>query len=263
MKPLEISAPGTMSYARSPESNPSTGTSRPGSIGTAAVVHDLGNLIQIASSAINIVTRSPDMPPAHTGPMLNRARVCLEHAGAIVRQNVGSISERAVVSRETDVAACLADILALVEAMDEPGLSIELDVASDLPAISCDPVGFRRAVLNLVLNARDAMGGTGIVGIDARLVKEGIEVRVLDDGVGMSRETLAKAFDPFFTTKTDGLGGIGLPMVRRFIDDAGGTIVVESAPDIGTTVSLRLPAAAGPIAASIHPSEHFQGELGR
>nr|WP_284699343.1 HAMP domain-containing sensor histidine kinase [Sphingomonas lycopersici] len=147
--------------------------------------------------------------------------------------------------------------------MDEPGLSIELDVASDLPAISCDPVGFRRAVLNLVLNARDAMGGTGIVGIDARLVKEGIEVRVLDDGVGMSRETLAKAFDPFFTTKTDGLGGIGLPMVRRFIDDAGGTIVVESAPDIGTTVSLRLPAAAGPIAASIHPSEHFQGELGR
>ncbi|MCW6530782.1 HAMP domain-containing histidine kinase [Sphingomonas sp. MMSM20] len=261
VKPLQISTPDTMGHARSGEGEPSTGASGPGSIGTAAVVHDLGNLIQIASSAINIVERSKDMAPAHAGPMLHRARVCLEHAGAIVRQNVGHMSERAVVIRQSDVAGCLADVLTLVEAMDEPGLSLELDVAANLPAISCDPVGFRRAVLNLVLNARDAMGGKGIVGIDARLAQDGIEVRVLDDGVGMSRETLAQAFDPFFTTKTDGLGGIGLPMVQRFVRDAGGTITIESEPDIGTTVALRLPAVAR--AAGEVTSEHSQDESGR
>lgn len=215
------------------------------SIATAGLVHDLGNLIQIASAAINIVERSPDTRSAQNGRMLHRARLCLEQAGAIVRQNVGHLRDQTMVALHSDVGGCIADVAALVEAMDEPGLILETNVAPDMQAVRCDPVGLRRAVLNLVLNARDAMGGNGIVGIDARALAHGeVELRVLDDGVGMSRDTLARVFDPFFTTKSDGLGGIGLPMVERFVRDAGGTIAIESAPGVGTTIALRLPAIA-------------------
>lgn len=235
MKPLPMPAPFDPGYDRSSD--------EPASLATAGIVHDLGNLIQIASAAINIVERSPDMPASHTGPMLQRARVCLDHAGTIVRQNVCHLRDRALAGLQCDAAACLADIATLIGAMDEPGLILDLDVAPDLPTLRCDPVGLRRALLNLVLNARDAMGGNGIVGIEARALAHGeVELRVLDDGAGMSRETLARVFDPFFTTKTDGLGGIGLPMVERFVRDAGGTITIESEPGIGTTVTLRVQA---------------------
>jgi len=244
-----MSAPANPGHFRSGESEPAAGLSGTAWLATAGIVHDLGNLIQIASAAINIVGRSPLMAPADAGSILDRARLCLEHAGAIVRQNVGHLRDHAMAALQCDAAACLADVAILVEAMDEPGLVLELNVASDLPAVRCDPVGLRRAILNLVLNARDAMGGNGIVGIDAQVLAHGeVELRVLDDGIGMSRATLARVFDPFFTTKTDGLGGIGLPMVERFVREAGGTIAIDSEPGIGTTIALRLPAIAAPLA---------------
>lgn len=249
MKPLQMSAPATPDYSRLSEGEAAAGTGGTAWIATAGIVHDLGNLIQIASAAINIVGRSPLMTPADAGSILDRARLCLEHAGAIVRQNVGHLRDQAMAALQSDIAACLADVVTLVEAMDEPGLVLDLNIAPDLPAVRCDPVGLRRAVLNLVLNARDAMGGNGVIGIDARALAHGeVELRVLDDGIGMSRATLARVFDPFFTTKGDGLGGIGLPMVERFVREAGGTIAIDSEPGIGTTIALRLPANAAPLA---------------
>lgn len=216
-------------------------------IAAAGIVHDLGNLIQIASSAINIIARTPDMPAVHAGPMLDRAKACLDHAGTLVRQNLGRIRDRAAVDERSSVAACLADVATLVEAMSEHGLILEIAVEQELPDAQCDPLGLRRAVLNLVLNARDAMAGRGIVVIHACMIAPGsVELRVTDHGVGMSRETIARVFDPYFTTRKDGLGGIGLPMVARFVRAAGGSVSIDSTPGIGTTVTLRLPAIAQP-----------------
>lgn len=223
-------------------------------VAAAGVVHDLGNLIQIASSAIGIIARTPEMPAVHSGPILARARSSLEQAGAIVRQSLGRIRDQAAGIDQTNVPACLADVAALIGTLETPGLVLEIAVETDLPWVHCDPIGLRRAVLNLVFNARDAIAGSGIVVIEARtlrrdLVAAGVELRVVDNGAGMSPATIARAFDPFFTTKANGLGGIGLSMVERFVRDAGGEIAVESARGIGTTVTLRLPAAVA--AASI------------
>ena len=217
-----------------------------GAFAAAGVIHDLGNLIQIASSAINIVARTPNMPAIHAGPMLDRAKICLEHAGALVHQNTGIIRSGMIADERSSVAGCLSDVATLVEAMGEPGLVLDVDVEPNLPKVQCDAIGLRRAVLNLVFNASDALDGRGIVQIEARtiwrgLVRAGIAIRVIDDGIGMSSVTIARAFDPFFTTKTDGLGGIGLPMVARFVRDAGGEVAIESEPGTGTTVTLRLP----------------------
>ena len=227
-------------------------------IAMAGLVHDLGNLIQIAASALNIIARTPGMPPEHTGPMLNRARTSLDHAGEIVRQNMRRIHDRVQAGGHSDVDACLAEVAMLVDAMDEPGLALAMQVERDLPVVGCDPTGLRRAILNLILNARDAMSGIGVVTIGARTSRRKgaarwIELEVADHGLGMSPAMIARAFDPFFTTKTDGLGGIGLPMVERFALDSGGGISIRGTPGAGTPVTLRLPAGAAPAAATSPP----------
>jgi signal transduction histidine kinase len=218
-------------------------------VAAAGLIHDLGNLIQIAYSAINILARTPDMPAPRSGPILHRARSCLEHAGALVRQNIELARDRTIPGERSDVAACLSEVAALVVAMDEPGLILETDIEPGLPALRCDPIGLRRVLLNLVFNARDAVAGGGHIMIAARSIRgdqrlAAVEIRVVDNGVGMSAATIARIFDPFFTTKANGLGGIGLPMVERFVRDVGGEIAIDSEPGLGTTVALRLPAAS-------------------
>ena len=102
-------------------------------------------------------------------------------------------------------------------------------------------------MLNLVFNARDAMPDGGMIAIEAAASGEGrsalIELSVRDTGIGMTPRTVVRAFDPFFTTKSKGLGGIGLPTVKRFVEEAGGSVAIESRLGSGTTVTLRLPTA--------------------
>jgi len=219
-------------------------------IAAAGVIHDLGNLIQIASSAINIIARTPNMPALHARPMLDRAKTCLEHAGALVHQNIGAIRNQMMEDERASVAKCLSDVAALVEALGEPGLILDVKVEPNLPKVECDAIGMCRAILNLVFNARDAIRGRGRVRIEAcaiwhGLVASGVSISVADEGVGMAPATIARVFNPFFTTKTEGLGGLGLSMVARFVRDAGGEVAVESEPGVGTLVTLRLPAVAG------------------
>jgi signal transduction histidine kinase len=105
-------------------------------------------------------------------------------------------------------------------------------------------------MLNLVLNARDAMPDGGTIMVEALSIICGnepmIRLRVIDHGIGMSEQTLRSAFDPFFTTKGMGLGGVGLPMVRHFVEGNGGTIRLESARAQGTIVTLQLPGVRRP-----------------
>lgn len=211
-------------------------------IAASGVLHDLGNLIQVATSALNVLARAPEMPAIHRDPIMHRARTSLDHAGMIVRQNIGQVHERADTPVRCEVAACLADVVALAVTDDKVRLVHDIAMAADLPDVACDPIGLRRAMLNLLFNARDAMGGAGTVRIAARATACLVELSVSDSGTGMTPAVLARVFDPFFTTKRDGLGGIGLPTVERFVRNAGGNVSIESEPGIGTTVTLRLPA---------------------
>jgi signal transduction histidine kinase len=223
---------------------------RPGKLSTisaASTFHDLGNLIQIAASAINIVARTPAMPSIHSGPVLARARASLDQAGAIVRQTIGLIRDQAATVEAVSIADCLADVAALVGALDQRGIVVETDVEPRLPEVRGDPIGLRRAVLNLVFNARDAIAGEGAILITARTIRcdgaaAAVEIGVADDGIGMTPATIARALDPFFSTKGDGLRGMGLPMVERFVRAAGGGLAIESEPLVGTAITLRLPA---------------------
>lgn len=211
---------------------------------TAGIVHDLGNLIQVASSALNHLGRDPNIAMApRAGIVIAGAKTALERAGCLVRQTIRTAREIEGVVAHANVGICLADVESLIRSAWDENIHLEVCVGSDLPLVRCDRVGLQNAVLNLLLNARDAMPDGGLISVHA-LVSENsdqVDVRVEDHGIGMTSETMVRAFDLFFTTKGEGLGGVGLPMVKRFVEDSGGSVDVESAIGSGTTVTLRLP----------------------
>ena len=221
---------------------------RPKEQSTAGVVHDLGNLIQLASSALSRVARDPSvsMAPA-LEPIIASAKTALQQAGAVAREAISRARESRREIEETSVSTCLTEVEALIRPASEPNVRLELHVDSNLPPARCDRLGLQNAVLNLVFNAREAMPDGGLISIGTAVVVRGpatlVELRVEDSGIGMTQETMIRAFDLFFTTKGIGMGGVGLPMVKRFVEEHGGSVDVESTFGSGTTVILRLPAA--------------------
>ncbi|TIX44633.1 MAG: ATP-binding protein [Mesorhizobium sp.] len=220
----------------------------PVQLSTAGVVHDLSNLIQVASSALNHLARDPSVSAASAvGPVIAGAQTALKRAGALVRQTINSARESRTEIEYADVGACLAEIETLIRSAWDSNISLEVRVRSDLPSVRCNRLGLQNAILNLVFNARDALPDGGLISIDTALVFDGlsatqVDVSITDNGIGMTAETIVCAFDPFFTTKSEGLGGVGLPMVRRFAEESGGSVDIQSMLGAGTTVRLRLPA---------------------
>jgi signal transduction histidine kinase len=126
----------------------------------------------------------------------------------------------------------------------EPGnLNEELEQLLDpeLPSVRLDRETFRSAILNLLLNAVQAMDAGGQLVIRTRAAGLGVLIELIDTGPGMDAETLSKVFQAFYTTKQGG-SGLGLPTARKIIEAHGGTIDVESTPGRGTKVTIWLPA---------------------
>lgn len=211
---------------------------------TAGFAHELGNLIQIASSAVSIVARDEHVRDAAALlPVLAGARSSLERAGSLVRRTMRQPAEPEFES--VDIARCLSDLQAVVEYTWSAETRLELRIQPDLPLARCDALKLHNAILNLALNARDSMpdGGKVVIAAETAIhdAKPLVQISVTDTGIGMTPETARRAFDPFFTTKSRGLGGLGLPMVRRFVVEAGGSLSVDSRPGVGTAIILRLP----------------------
>ena len=159
-------------------------------------------------------------------------------------------STHEVATPRTDVTVCLTAIQEFVGKRWNDDVRLEILTVSLLPQVECDPTAFRDAVLQLLSNAREAMPDGGSIAVTVLIARLQptmlVEVRVRDNGIGMSRDTLNHAFDPYFTTKSRGLGGMGLPSVRRFAEDHGGDIKIRSVPGRGTIVALRVPGVPAP-----------------
>jgi signal transduction histidine kinase len=202
---------------------------------------NLGSLLQAASSIVNIVARYPRLYEAGLEQVLVSAKSSLSRPGSSVRHARPQLVH-------VDLAVCLAEIEALTLATWEPDVKVLVRIDADLPPIFCDPLALQSAVLNVLLNAREAMPRGGVVLVRARTAwpedyAHAIEIQITDSGIGMNPATMSRAFEPFFTTKPGGLGGLGLPMTQRFVEEAGGHILLESMADIGTTVTIYLPSS--------------------
>ena len=223
---------------------------------TGGVAHDFNNLLMAVLGSLTLLEkRLPEDPQCRR--LLQNA-VQGAQRGAALTQRLLAFSRRQELKPES------VDLAALVSGMEELlkralGLGIELrcEFPAELPPVLADANQLELALLNVALNARDAMpsGGrltigaaaqsVGGVGPETRLQPgDYIRIGITDTGVGMDEATLAKATDPFFTTKGPGKGtGLGLSMVHGLAAQSGGLLRIDSAPDCGTTVELWLPRA--------------------
>jgi signal transduction histidine kinase len=211
--------------------------------GLAGLVHDLGNYIQIATSAVHIMSRHADVVGSEgLGTIVSHAAASLERAGALIRRNADDDAADSVAIED-----CLTQMGPLLHYALGPDIRIKLLVGI-VPKVQCSSLGLQNALLNLALNARDAMPGGGTLTVSA-MTADGpeaaeVEIAMRDTGIGMAREVLERALEPYFTTKAGPAGhGMGLPGVRSFVEQFGGRVLIDSAPYTGTTVTLRLPAA--------------------
>ena len=123
---------------------------------------------------------------------------------------------------------------------EQAGISIDLDLAKDIPQIQGDERFLRQMLINLLKNAKAAMEGGGIARLATRFDDETIRITVEDTGTGIPDEVLNKIFEPYFTTKIDGTG-LGLTMVYKVVKGHGGDITVQSRPSLGTRFTVQLP----------------------
>jgi signal transduction histidine kinase len=120
------------------------------------------------------------------------------------------------------------------------GIEIKTYMSSDLPAVPIDCDLFQQALLNLMLNAEQAMPDGGEMTIQTRTEGDMVRIDLIDTGTGMAPDILARAFKPFFTTKSSG-NGLGLPTTRRIVEMHGGRIEAQSEPGKGTQFTIWLP----------------------
>jgi two-component system, NtrC family, sensor histidine kinase HydH len=149
--------------------------------------------------------------------------------------------------REVDVAKVLDSVIDLVSHSAGKGIHFHKQTADGLPRLLCDGEQLAQVILNLTINAAQAMADGGELWLTAAAKDDGIVVRVTDQGIGIASEHLDKIFDPFFTTKDTGTG-LGLSVVHQIVSQHGGTVSVERNPDKGMTFSLFFPQSPGEVA---------------
>ncbi|MDO9706794.1 hybrid sensor histidine kinase/response regulator [Paracraurococcus lichenis] len=223
---------------------------------TAGVAHDFNNLLQAIRSGLYLL--SPRVPEA-SRKVLDASLQAVDRGAKLVRQLMVFSRREALQPRPVDPRALIAGVGELLQKAVGAPVAIETAIAADVAPAMVDPTQAELAMLNLAINARDAMpqGGRLTIGAcNARLEQpqgaapagEYVVLSVADTGIGIPPEVLERVLEPFFTTKAVGKGtGLGLAMVHGFVTQSGGDMRIESAPGHGTTVSLWLPRAAAPV----------------
>ncbi len=206
---------------------------------TSGLAHDFGNLLTIILGLQGRLAKSA--LPADAAADV-QGTLAAAQRGAALLDRIGTITgPRALFPQPVDLPAQLDELAAMARPSLGPGVT--LTVESHLPpgALLLDPGHLQDSLLNLLLNARDAMGGAGTIRIVARRVSDWIDLTVTDSGPGFSPDALARATQPFFTTKAGQGSGLGLSMVYDQTKLSGGTLRLENAAEGGARVRIRLP----------------------
>ena len=221
---------------------------------TGGIAHDFNNLLMVASSGVELLDRTPD--PAKRKALIDGIRQAVERGGALTRQML-AFSRRAPLKTEVlHLPARIEGLRFLLGRALREDIEVVLDLPDDLWRVEADPGELELALLNLAVNARDAMPSGGRVTLSAHNMpadvggKDMICLTVSDTGTGMSEAVASRVFEPFFTTKEVGRGtGLGLSQVYGFVRSSGGEIGVESTEGAGATFTLCLPRSEKPATA--------------
>lgn len=209
------------------------------------IAHDFNNVLSTILGVTSVLKRSAtisDEDREHVRTLEFAARRGAEVAGRVLAFARGGMSALA----PADLREIVTDVANLAAPSMKRGIAIHTDFPADTVMVECDRGQLIQALLNIVLNARDAMPGGGEVRMTARSLDSQAVVTVSDSGHGMDEATRARIFEPFFTTKPPGEGtGLGLAVAQGIIASHNGTIAVRSAPGAGATFVIALPLKKG------------------
>ncbi len=216
---------------------------------TGGVAHDFNNLLMIITGNIHTLKRlaGDDAKGLRAVQAIEKAS---EHGASLTRQLLTFARRQSVSPQTVDLSERLHSLREVLDTGLGGSVQIHIHVAAGVWPVTVDPGEFEAALVNLVINARDAMPGGGTVTVRAsntRLdddIRSGdfVAIQVEDSGTGIPPDVVAKVFDPFFTTKPVGKGtGLGLSQVHGFAHQAGGTVTVESELGKGTKLTIYLP----------------------
>jgi signal transduction histidine kinase len=217
---------------------------------TSGLAHDFANLLTIILGLQGRLARLPGLGPE--GAELVRATLAAARRGGTLLQRIGTISGgRELRAEPVDLEPLLDDLGMMAGASLPGGMELALAVEPGLPALWLDPGAVQDSLLNLILNARDAMTGAGRPGgtirLEARRTGDTwLDFVVSDAGPGFSDEALRRGLDPFYTTKGGEGSGLGLAMVFDHASLAGGSVKLSNHPEGGARVVLRLPFRPAP-----------------
>lgn len=206
---------------------------------TSGLAHDFSNLLTIILGLQSRLGRLPTLP-ADAARLIEGTLAAARRGGTLL-SSIAQISDpRSLRPTATDVSALMQDLVTLAEPTLPDGTQLDLH-ASDIGPVLLDRGMLQDGLLNLILNARDAMGTGGVITLNVRRVHDTwIEFQVKDTGPGFSEAALKQGLDPFFTTKGSEGSGLGLPMVYDMTKLAGGDLRLGNT-DTGAQVTLRLP----------------------
>ncbi len=224
---------------------------------TGGVAHDFNNLLTAVIGSLELVRKR--LPPDEKNLLLIDNAMQAARRGAALTQRMLAFARRQELDPElTSVAALVSGMTTLFDHTLGPSVVLDVDCPASLAPVRVDVNQLEMALLNLVVNARDAMPRGGTIAITASELVAGpassfplpagryVRLSVRDQGHGMDATTLVRATEPFFTTKGVGKGtGLGLSMVHGLAEQLGGRLQLESTPGAGTTASLWIPVAAG------------------
>ena len=211
---------------------------------TSGITHDFANLLSIVSMNLELILRNPKDARGAERAALG-ARRAVERAAELIRRLLAFARRQPLELKPADLNSLLAEAHPLVAQAAGARMELVLQLAPGLPPVLVDESQFEMALLNLVVNARDAMSAKGRIVLrtyaDASSGQPGLAVE--DEGPGMDEATRRRALEPFFTTKGAAGTGLGLAQVYGFLQQIGGSLEIESAPGKGTRVHLRFPPA--------------------
>jgi signal transduction histidine kinase/CheY-like chemotaxis protein len=221
---------------------------------TGGVAHDFNNLLTPVIGNLDLLRRR--LPPEERSHRLIDASLqAASRAATLVQRLLAFARRQDLIVRPVDVGSLLDGMSDLIRRSLDPAIQVEISHSPELPPARVDPNQLELAILNLAINARDAMPGGGKLRIHADSVpahdgpgaEDCVRIVVQDNGTGMDERTLARAVEPFFSTKGVGKGtGLGLSMVHGLAAQLGGSLHLDSAPGKGTTAEILLPVADEP-----------------
>jgi two-component system, cell cycle sensor histidine kinase and response regulator CckA len=204
------------------------------------VAHDFNNLLTVIGGYTEIARRNIGAGPG--GAELAEVERASQRAARLTRQLLAFSRQQMLDPAPLDLGEVATALVPMLRRLIGEDIEIAMLAAPGLPSVLADRSQIEQVVLNLAVNARDAMPSGGTLTIETRVVGDRAALIITDTGVGMAPETLERVFEPFFTTKAVGEGtGLGLATVHGIVTQSGGEVHVYSEPDLGTSFKVYLP----------------------